>query len=41
MKANKIKREWEVLNHRRRKDKESESSTDLATHIKPLKNKNN
>jgi hypothetical protein len=32
MKANKTMRGWEVSNHRRRKDKESESSIDSAAH---------
>jgi hypothetical protein len=41
MKANKTMRGQAVPNHRRRKDKESESNTDSAAHIKPLKNKNN
>jgi hypothetical protein len=41
MKANKTMRGQAVSNHRRRKDKESESSIDLAAHIKPLNNKNN
>jgi hypothetical protein len=36
MKANKM-REWEVSNHSRRKDKESESSIDSAAHIQILK----
>jgi hypothetical protein len=40
MKANKTTRGWEVSNHRRRIDTESDSSTDLAAH-KPLNNKNN
>jgi hypothetical protein len=37
MKANKIKREWEVLNYRRRKDKQSESSIDSDAHNQILK----
>jgi hypothetical protein len=37
MKANKTMRGWEVSNHKRRKDKESESSTDLAAHTQILK----
>jgi hypothetical protein len=41
MKANKTMRGQAVSNHRRRKDKESESSIDLAAHIKSLNNKNN
>jgi hypothetical protein len=32
MKENKTMRGWEVSNHRRRKDKESERSIDLAAH---------
>jgi hypothetical protein len=40
MKANKTMREGAVSYHKRRKDKESESSTDLAAH-KSLNNKNN
>jgi hypothetical protein len=41
MKANKTMKGQVVSNHRRRKDKESESSTDSAAHIKPLNDKNN
>jgi hypothetical protein len=37
MKANKTMRRREVSNHRRRKDKESESSIDSATHNQILK----
>jgi hypothetical protein len=37
MKANKTTKEWAVSNHRRRKDKESESSTDPAAHNQTLK----
>jgi hypothetical protein len=40
MKANKTMRGWEASNHRRRKDKKSESSIDLAVY-KLLNNKNN
>jgi hypothetical protein len=36
-KAKKTMRGWEVSNHRRRKDKESESSIDLAAHNQILK----
>jgi hypothetical protein len=41
MKANKITREQAAPNHRRRKDKESESNIDSAAHNQTLKNKNN
>jgi hypothetical protein len=43
MKANKTTRRWEVSNHRRRKDKESESSIDSSAHNNKicLNNKNN
>jgi hypothetical protein len=37
MKANKIRRGQEVSNHRRRKDKESESSIDSIAHNQILK----
>jgi hypothetical protein len=37
MKANNTMRGWEVPNHRRRKDKESESSLDSAAHNQTLK----
>jgi hypothetical protein len=37
MKSNKTMRGHEVLNHRRRKDKESESNIDLAAHNQILK----
>jgi hypothetical protein len=37
MKANKTMRGWAVSKHRRRKDKESESSTDLAAYNQTLK----
>jgi hypothetical protein len=37
MKTNKTMRGWEVSNHRRRKDKKSESSIDLTAHNKILK----
>jgi hypothetical protein len=37
MKANKTTRGWEVSNHRRRKDKESENNIDSATHTQILK----
>jgi hypothetical protein len=37
MKANKTTRGWEVSKHRRRKDKESESSIDSAAHNQILK----
>jgi hypothetical protein len=37
MKANKIARGQVVSNHRRRKDKESESNIDSAAHIQALK----
>jgi hypothetical protein len=40
MKGNKTMRGWEVSNHRRRKDKESESSTDLAVDTQILKQQN-
>jgi hypothetical protein len=39
MKTKKTMRGQEVSNHRKRKEKESESSIDLA--VKPLNNKNN
>jgi hypothetical protein len=37
MKANKTTRRWEVANHRRRKDKESENSIDSAAYNQTLK----
>jgi hypothetical protein len=37
MKANKTMRGWEASNNRKRKDKESESSTDSAAHNQILK----
>jgi hypothetical protein len=37
MKANKTRRGWTVLNHRRRKNKESEKSIDSAAHNEILK----
>jgi hypothetical protein len=37
MKSNKTIRGWVVSNHRRRKDKESESSIDSAAHNQTLK----
>jgi hypothetical protein len=37
MKANKTMRRWKVSNHRKRKDKSSESSTDSAAHNQILK----
>jgi hypothetical protein len=37
MKANKTMQEWEVSNHRRGKDKESENSIDSAAHNQTLK----
>jgi hypothetical protein len=37
MKAHKIMRRQAVPNHRRRKDKESESNTDSAAHNQTLK----
>jgi hypothetical protein len=37
MKANKTMRGWEVSSHRRRKDKESESTIDLTAHKQILK----
>jgi hypothetical protein len=40
MNANKTMRGQEVLNHRRRKDKESERSIDLVAHNQILKQKN-
>jgi hypothetical protein len=40
MKANKTMRGQAAPNHKRRKDKESESNTDSAAHNQPL-NKNN
>jgi hypothetical protein len=39
MKANKTTRGWEVSNHRRRKNKESESSIDSAAHNQIFKQK--
>jgi hypothetical protein len=39
MKANKTMTGWEIPNHRRRKDKQSESNIDSAAH-KSLNNKN-
>jgi hypothetical protein len=39
MKANKTMRGQAAPNHRKRKDKESESNIDSAAHIKPLNNK--
>jgi hypothetical protein len=39
MKTNKTSKEWEVSNHKRKKDKESDSSIDLGAH-KGLNNKN-
>jgi hypothetical protein len=41
MKANKTMKGQAVPNHRRRKNKESESNTDSAYTIKLLNNKNN
>jgi hypothetical protein len=41
MKANKTMRGQSAPNHKRRKDKESESNIDSAAHNKPLYNKNN
>jgi hypothetical protein len=41
MKANKTMTGQVVANYRRRKDKESESSIDSATHKQALNNKNN
>jgi hypothetical protein len=41
MKANKTTRGQAVPNHRRRKDKESESNIDSAAHNQTLKHKNN
>jgi hypothetical protein len=41
MKVNKTKRGWEASNHRKRKDKKSESSNDSAAHNLILKQKNN
>jgi hypothetical protein len=35
MKINKAMKGQEVLNHRRRKDRQSESSIDSAAHTKP------
>jgi cytochrome b subunit of formate dehydrogenase len=40
MKANKTTKGWEVSNHRRRRNKQSESSIDLAAHNQILNNKN-
>jgi hypothetical protein len=37
MKTNKFTKGWEVLNHRRRKDKYSESSTELTALTELLK----
>jgi hypothetical protein len=37
MRANKTTKGWEVSNHRGRKDKKSESSTDSAAHNQILK----
>jgi hypothetical protein len=37
MKPNKTMRGWEVSNHRRRKDKESESSIESAAYNQTLK----
>jgi hypothetical protein len=37
MKPNKTMRGWAVSSHRRRKDKESESSIDLTAHTQILK----
>jgi hypothetical protein len=37
MKANKTMRGWDISNHRRRKDKQSEHSIDLAAHNQILK----
>jgi hypothetical protein len=41
MKANKTMRGQTVPNHRRRKDKESESNVDSAAHNQTLKQQNN
>jgi hypothetical protein len=41
MKANKTTRGWKVSNHRRIKDKESESSIDPVPHNQILKQQNN
>jgi hypothetical protein len=41
MKAKKATIGQAVSNHKRRKDKESESNIDSATHSQPLNNKNN
>jgi hypothetical protein len=41
MKANKTMKGQAVPNHRRRKDKESESRFDSVAHNQPLNNKNN
>jgi hypothetical protein len=38
MKANKTVRGWELSNHRRRKEKQSERSIDLTVTIKSLNN---
>jgi hypothetical protein len=39
MKTDKTTRGWEVSNHRRKKDKESESSIDSAAHNQTLTTK--
>jgi hypothetical protein len=42
MKANKVMRGQEVLNHRRRKDKKNQRAAQIRMHpIKSLNNKNN
>jgi hypothetical protein len=41
MKANKTMTGWVTSNHRKRKDKESESRTDSAGHNSALKRKKN
>jgi hypothetical protein len=41
MKANKLARGWEASNHRRRKDKQLESSIDSTAHNQILNNKSN
>jgi hypothetical protein len=41
MKAKRTMRGQAISNHRRRKDKESESSIDSATHNQPLNKKTN
>jgi hypothetical protein len=41
MKANKTTRGWDISNHRRRKEKQSETSIDLAANDKILKQQNN